>query len=101
MKISKSRLETIIKEEVQKFASIPEAVVLTKDTTAQVVGYVSHVLDRFTRAGGLRKQVSDAILSTVALIDRGITDALIAKLEENPDFLDPSQATTREQNENI
>ena len=95
MKISKSRLETIIKEEVQKFASNPEATVLTEDTD-QVLGYVSYVLNTFTRAGGLRKQVSDAILSTVALIDRDITDALIAKLEENPNFLDPSRSTTRE-----
>ena len=96
MKISKSRLETIIKEEVQKFASNPETVVLTEDATAQAIGYAGTALAKISRAGGERQRAAEILLGTLALLNREAADALNAKFEENPDFLDPSKATTRE-----
>ena len=108
MKLTRQKLKQIIREEISNAPDEemielsehepvePELDVLAEGTEL-VLGYVPEVLHSFPRAGGLRNQVSDAILSTVALIDRDLTDDLIAKLDElGPEFFDPSQSTTRE-----
>jgi len=84
MKITKEQLKQIIKEELGE--AVSEATADRWQT--HHIPVVRDWLTHFTRDGGLRKRVADAVVGIIGFIDQGKADALNDAFYEDSEFLE-------------